>query len=68
VTYGGIIRPGCWKAQKGKVLYCHDGKVDRVRQTDMGVKFTKITSVDSDKIKVFIRDKLREGGAVAIKA
>jgi hypothetical protein len=60
--------PGGEIAVKGKVLYCHDGKVDRVRQTGMGVKFTRITSVDSDKIKVFIRDKLREGVAVAIKA
>ena len=60
--------PGGEIAVKGKVLYCHDGKVDRVRQTGMGVKFTKITSVDSDKIKAFIRDKLREGVAVAITA
>ena len=53
---------------KGKVLYCHDGKGGKVRQTGMGVKFTQIASVDSDKIKAFIREKLREGVAVAIKS
>jgi CheY-like chemotaxis protein len=58
--------PGGEISIKGKVLYCHDGKGGRVRQTGMGVKFTQIASVDSDRIKAFIRDKLREGVAVAI--
>jgi CheY-like chemotaxis protein len=53
---------------KGKILYCHDGKSGRVRQNGMGVKFTQITSADSDKIRAFIREKLREGVAVAIKS
>jgi CheY-like chemotaxis protein len=53
---------------KGKVLYCHDGKGGRVRQTGMGVKFTQIASGDSDKIRSFIREKLREGVAIAIRS
>jgi len=53
---------------KGKVLYCHDGKGGNVRQTGMGVKFTQIAPGDSDRIKTFIRNKLREGDAVPVQS
>jgi len=61
-------RPGGAISLKGKILYCHDGKGEKVRQTGMGVKFTQIASEDSDRIEAFIREKLREGVAVAIKS
>lgn len=60
--------PGGAITAKGKVLYCHDGKSGRVRQSGMGVKFTQIAAGDCEKIKAFIRKKLREGVAVAIKS
>ena len=53
---------------KGKVLYCHDGKGGNVRQTGMGVKFTQIAPGDSDRIKTFIRNKLRDGAAVPVQS
>jgi len=53
--------------RKGEGPLLSDGKGGRVRQTGMGVKFSQIASVDSDRIKLY-PGKLREGVAVAIKS